>query len=153
MQQTRAFKSCCMGKIPPHVIFLCQDCCSRATPFGISSQSTSAWFPSVQGTTSVCQATDDAAGQGWDFLQGWTRGRYCWRHWDVPPRHPSLGAGKQCRASACCAVLGDDADLLVRQRKCQPSPKSSEEARKGLTLPLQSHLPHGVLPALPALLI
>lgn len=80
-------------------------------------------------------------------------GRYCWRHWDVPPRHPSLGAGKQCRASACCAVLGDDADLLVRQRKCQPSPKSSEEARKGLTLPLQSHLPHGVLPALPALLI
>lgn len=58
-----------MGKIPPHVIFLCQDCCSRATPFHISSQSTSAWFPSVQGTTSVCQATDDAAGQGWDFLQ------------------------------------------------------------------------------------
>lgn len=156
VQQTRAFKFCCMGKIPPHVIFLCQDCCSRATPFGISSQSTSAWFPSVQGTTSVCQATDDAAGQGWDFLQGWTRGI-----WEILLE--TLGCSSQtpfpgcweavpCQCLLCC-VLGDDADLLVRQRKCQPSPKSSEEARKGLTLPLQSHLPHGVLPALPALLI
>lgn len=65
---------------------------------------------------------------------------------------PGCWEAVPCQCLLCC-VLGDDADLLVRQRKCQPSPKSSEEARKGLTLPLQSHLPHGVLPALPALLI
>lgn len=42
---------------------------------------------------------------------------------------------------AACAVLGEDAGLLVRWRKCQPSPKSGKQATKGLTFLLKSHIP------------
>lgn len=151
VQQTCAFKSCCTEKIPPHIICLCQDCCTRATPFCISSHG----FPLFRAPPACVRLLMMLQGKGEISCKAGQElsGRYFWRHGDIPPRHPSPRAGKQFYASACCAVLGDDADLLVRQRKCQPSPKSSERDRKGLTSSLAVPPPHGVLPALPALLI
>lgn len=47
--------------------------------------------------------------------------------------------------SATHTVLGEGAGLLVRWRKCQPSPKSGKQAMKGLTILLKSHMPGGAV--------
>lgn len=65
------------------------------------------WFPSVQSTTSMCQATDDAAGQGGDFLQGWTRAIWeilleTWGH-SSQTSLPGCWEAVLCQCLLCCA--------------------------------------------------
>lgn len=43
------------------------------------------------------------------------------------------------------SVLGEAADLLVRWRKCQLSPKGIKQAAKGLTLLPESHIPDATM--------
>lgn len=121
--------------------------CWSCTLFSISTGSTSAGFPCTQvlpvfqdagnashGQVEIsCRAAQRAGDSQLEHLLGNTR--------MLLLDSPSCMLWKHLSASAAHAALSEDASLLVRWRKCHPSPKSGKQATKGLTLLLKSHIP------------
>lgn len=134
--------SCLIWLIP----CLCQGSCAGAcTLLSISTWSTSAGLPCARAPP-VCQDAGDASpGQVQIFCRAAHRARHSQLECPIGdagmllPDIPSRPWWKHL--SAAHTVLGEGAGMLVRGRKCQPSPRSGKQAVKGLTILLKSHMP------------